>query len=341
MKKLITILLSLCLCGCATITTKVDEFKLKKLGYSEEDISTIFTLNETNQELFLNEYNYKLLTIVNTNGFIEDNIHKYLEFYNVFEDEKMIELVNNNILTTSSMNKLVEMYNSEFYVDELEDLYLQYFDKYADARDLLEIVNTKRYEKLYSDISQTDTSKDYLMLINKYYSLPSTYEPTDLVQIDSYYGVGQTRKEVYEQYKKLQDEANELGYVFTICSAYRSYDTQDILYNRYLASEGGNVEATDMYSARPGHSEHQSGLCLDLTTPVYGMDNFGESDASKWVDENCYKYGFIIRYTKNKEKITGYEAEPWQIRYVGDSETAKYIMDTGITFDEYYRCFVE
>ena len=314
---------------------------MKRLGYSEEDISAIFALNETSQELFINEYNDKLLTIINTVGFKEENIKKYLEFFGVFENEKMIELVNDNILTSSSMNKLVEMYNSEFYVDRFEELYLKYFDKYANARDLLEIVNTKRYKKLYSDISKTDVSKDYLMLINKYYSLTEDYEPDDMVTIDPYYGIGQTRKEVYDQYKKLQDDANALGYDFTICSAYRSYDTQYVLYNRYLESEGGNVEATDMYSARPGHSEHQSGLCLDLTTPIYGMDDFGESEASKWVDENCYKYGFIIRYTHDKERITGYEAEPWQIRYVGSAEVAKYIMDTGITFDEYYACFVE
>lgn len=178
-----------------------------------------------------------------------------------------------------------------------------------------------------------------MILVNKYNKLPSDYEPDDLVDIDSNYGRGQTRSEVYEQYKLLQDEGNRLGYDFTICSAYRSYDYQDSLYSRYCETDP--QEVVDTYSARPGHSEHQSGLCLDLSTPVYGMDDFGLSEAGKWVEENCAKYGFIIRYTLEKENITGYESEPWQIRYVGDVEAAKYIMETGISFDEYYACFVE
>ena len=71
------------------------------------------------------------------------------------------------------------------------------------------------------------------------------------------------------------------------------------------------------------------------------MDDFGLSEASDWVNENCYKYGFIIRYTEDKVNITGYQAEPWQVRYVGSSEIAKDIKDRGISFDEYYRVFVD
>ena len=184
-------------------------------------------------------------------------------------------------------------------------------------------------------------SKGYLILVNKYNALASDYEPDDLVDVESNYGRGRTRKEVYEAYTVLQDEANELGYNFTICSAYRSYVYQKGLYDKYLEQEGGNQAIVDTYSARPGHSEHQSGLCLDLYDSVYGMDDFGKSDASDWLIENCYRYGFIIRYTESKERITGYQAEPWQIRYVGSVDIAKDIMDRGITFDEYYACFVE
>lgn len=323
------------LSGCQSI-----QKKLKKLGYSEEEIAIIETFAEETQEVFLNEYKQHYVEFIKIDGCIETKLDKYDRYYGLFDNEQLIDLVNRNIINDKNKDKLNDLYNSEFYIDRLEDIYLEYIDDYDNVRDLLEVVNTNRYKNLYTDIQTTDLSKDYLILVNKYYQLPSDYEPDDLVDIDYQYGSGQTRKEVYEQYKKLQDEANALGYDFSICSGYRSYSYQESLYNKYLAIDGSR-DIVDTYSARPGHSEHQSALCLDLSTPGYGMDNFGLSEAGKWVYENCYKYGFIIRYTDEKQDITGYEGEAWQIRYVGSSEIAKYIMDTGITFDEYYACFVE
>lgn len=323
MKKFLVLILVICLCGCNN--KQVD---------NDDNGSTI-------EENSFVEPQEQYPDIVGHKDYLSDNYDLYVKYYDSFELDKLIELVNSNILNDDNCDKLVSLYNSEFYVSRLEDKYLEYLDEYDNVRDLLEIINTKRYLPLYSSIEETDLSKDYLMLINKYHQLPSDYEPSDMVDIEEEYGYGITRQAVYDAFVQMADDAYLDGYVLAVTSAYRSYDYQDGLYNKYLDMEGGNVAAVDCYSARPGHSEHQSGLCLDLVTPGYSMDDFGLSDASKWVDENCYKYGFIIRYTAQKEDITGYEAEAWQVRYVGDKDIAKYIMDSGITFDEYYTCFVE
>lgn len=338
MKKLVLLIIIMCLLGCEP---KKEEVTLQSLGYSEDDVLLIESFPQEIIDVFYIEYNEKLLSLIHTNGFDYHNFDEYIKYMDSLSNEKIVKLVNENIVNENNISFIIDIYNNAYYIDSNEDLYLKYINDYDNPRKLIEIVNTRRYLDYFEDIITTDLSKNYLMLVNKYYQLPSDYEPDDLVQIDAHYGRGQTRKEVYEAYKALQDEANDLGYYFTVCSAYRSYNYQDGLYNKYLSEDPGGREVVDTYSARPGHSEHQSGLCLDLYDSVYGMDDFGKSEGSKWLDLNCYKYGFIIRYTEEKESITGYMAEPWQIRYVGSKEIAKDIMERGITFDEYYACFVE
>ena len=336
MKKLIVILIALCLFGCEE---SIDS-KLQKLGYNQENIEMIKTYPEDIQDKFLNVYNYKYVALMNEDNFDINKLDEYMNYYGLLENKELISLINNND-GKYTINQYIDLLNDEYYIESNKQLYLEYLDSYNNIRDLVEAINTKTYLPYYTDIEETDVSKGYLMLINKYHRLSSDFEPDDLVEVEPEYGRGRTRRAVYDAYKALQDEANELGYHFKITSAYRAYDVQYGLYQGYLEDEGGDVDAVDRYSARPGHSEHQSGLCLDLSDAQYGMDNFGLSEASKWVNENCYKYGFIIRYTEDKEAITGYQAEPWQIRYVGDSIIAKDIMDRGITFDEYYAYFVE
>ena len=335
MKKVLLIAIVLMmLCACQ----KSDEDKLLELGYQEEDIVSIMGLSEELREVFLQEYDERYVEIINTTGFDEKKFDKYLSNYGLMENEIIVKLINENKLTRNNMNKLKELYDNEYYVAELEDIYLHYLDSYGSIRDMIEIVNTKRYLELYSDIETADLSKGYLVLVNKYYKLPSDYEPDDLVEVSEYYGGGFLRSEVYKAYQELYEDAYANGYDLRTVSTYRSYDYQDGLYNKYLSVD--SQENVDTYSARPGHSEHQSGLCLDVSVPGYGLDDFYLTDASSWLAQNCYKYGFIIRYTEEKVNITGYQAEPWQIRYVG-KDAAKDIYSRGITLDEYYTCFVK
>ena len=334
MKKLLVLLLCLVLCACQKSTAQ----KLEELGYSEEEITVIETLSEELQERLLQEYDAKAMSYIVRDDFIEEKLDEYLKYDGELDTEKMVDFVNKGILNDRDLPLYKELYSSEYYIPERESLYLKYLKEYSTVRDVIEIVNTKRYEELYSEIKEADLSKGVLVLVNKYYKLPSDYEPEDLVPVDSNLGRGKLREEVYEAYKKLYADALEMGYNLKVVSAYRSYETQEAVYNRYLLDDP--QEIVDTYSARPGHSEHQSGLCLDVSEPGYSIDDFYLTEASKWLAENCHKYGFIIRYPENKTDITGYQGEPWQIRYVG-LDTAQDLVKRGITYDEYYACFVE
>ncbi len=112
-------------------------------------------------------------------------------------------------------------------------------------------------------------------------------------------------------------------------SNFRSYDYQSELYNNYVAANG-QTEA-DRFSAHPGYSEHQTGLAFDLTDP-YG-ELLTTPEESRWLLENSWRYGFIVRYQDGKEAITGYMPEPWHLRYVGDQAQA--IAQSGLTLEEY------
>lgn len=167
----------------------------------------------------------------------------------------------------------------------------------------------------FEPITTEATYINGILLVNKQYGIPSSFGGTD-----------STAKNALSQ---LQSAANAAGYSMPLLSGYRSYNYQKDLYNSYVAKYG--VALTDTFSARPGHSEHQTGLAFDVGKI---SDSYGETSAGIWLKENCAQYGFIIRYLRGKEYITGYKYEPWHIRYVGvDHATA--IMQQGITLEEY------
>ena len=155
-----------------------------------------------------------------------------------------------------------------------------------------------------------------ILIVNKKYSVPSTYSP----------GVNPT---AYNAYIALKNAANAAGFSMPLISGYRSYQTQTNLYNRYVAQYGEKVANT--FSAKPGQSEHQTGLAFD----VGSIDNnYGQTAAGKWLAENAHRFGFIIRYPKGKEAITGYQYEPWHIRYLG-TDIATDVYNKGVCLEEY------
>jgi len=157
---------------------------------------------------------------------------------------------------------------------------------------------------------------DGILIANKTYPLPSTYNP----------GVDATAK---ADLNKMFAAAKKEGLRLTIASGFRSYSTQKSLYNSYVRRDG--AAAADRYSARPGHSEHQTGLAFDINK---ANSSFTGSPEAKWLAANCHKYGFIIRYPKGKESITGYIYEPWHVRYLG-VETATKVYESGLCLEEY------
>lgn len=168
---------------------------------------------------------------------------------------------------------------------------------------------------------------------------PTDFEPSDLVATE---GVandnGQPLREVAARAtEQLIADAAAAGYDVRIISAYRPYSLQVQLYDGYIARDG--QAAADTYSARPGHSEHQTGLTVDLDDygACYLASCFGETAAGIWIAENAADYGFIERYPAAKEHITGYMPEPWHYRYVG-VELAHEMRETGITtLEEFFE----
>ena len=177
----------------------------------------------------------------------------------------------------------------------------------------------------YQQINLVENPDSLSVLVNKNYSLPEDYEPEDLVFLDvplynnDVNNEGNyLRKEAADALKELFIAAKEEGYDLIARSGYRSYETQVSLYNRYVQQDG--VESADQYSARPGHSEHQTGLTIDITSESVheGLtEAFGETEEGEWVAQNAHRFGYIIRYPQNRVSETGYQYEPWHLRYVG------------------------
>ncbi|MFD0675132.1 D-alanyl-D-alanine carboxypeptidase family protein [Cohnella sp. GCM10027633] len=181
-----------------------------------------------------------------------------------------------------------------------------------------------------------------LVLANKKRNLPSDYEPVDLVvpNVDfSFSGDApkkQLRQEAATALEALFAKAKEDGIDLKAVSGYRSYATQRSLF-AYYADKHGEEEAT-RFSARAGQSEHQTGLAMDVSSASvgYGLEeSYGETTEGKWLVAHAADHGFILRYPKGKEEITGYQYEPWHIRFVG-TDVAKRIMDEGTTLEEFF-----
>lgn len=162
---------------------------------------------------------------------------------------------------------------------------------------------------------------DGIMIANKTYSLPKDYNPGGLTT------------ETKEAFNKFVAAAKLDGINIWCQSGFRSYTTQDRLYNNYVARDG--KEAADIYSARPGHSEHQSGLACDINDVI--NSSFNNSAEAKWASKNAYKYGLILRYPKGKTNETGYQYESWHFRYVGvELATKLYNNGDWITLEDYF-----
>lgn len=328
MKKVLLVLIVLMLSACV-------KNPLVELGYSEEEIQLIETLGTDEKAVFLNAYNPEYLKIVNHQDFQEEKFLNYLEYYNDFDLDTLVYLINHEY-SPFDLEYIKQLYQDPFFILKNLDNYL--INQKDSPRLTIEYVNTMRYKKDYEDVKASDLSKGIHVLVNKYHYLDEDYEPDNLTWIEPSYGINaRLNSEAYEAYKKMSDDANKDGMNFYITSPYRPYSSQYRLYNGYLQNDP--QEVVDTYSARPGYSEHQSGLAVDILTYDSNFATFEYTSEAKWLYENAYKYGFILRYPKDKEDITGYMYEPWHYRYVGD--IAKEVYNSNVTYDEYYAYYLE
>ena len=195
----------------------------------------------------------------------------------------------------------------------------------------------KTTTKAIANNSSTEGLKiiDGILIVNKSYPLPKGYVPKNTYNdaTGKRYCSDCIDKDAYSEYKQMKADATALGLNIWIQSGYRSYELQETLYNNYVNRDG--KLAADTYSARPGYSEHQTGLAFDLNSI---SDDFQYTNEGKWVSENAWKYGFILRYPKSKESITGYKYESWQLRYVGKDLASKlYNNGDWITLEEHFN----
>ena len=197
-------------------------------------------------------------------------------------------------------------------------------------------ITTKKKQDV-SVSNNTDGLKiiDGILIVNKSYPLPKDYVPTNTYKDAT--GLNYCSEcinvDAYEKYKLMKADMASLGMNIWIQSGYRSYSLQESLYNKYVNRDG--KLAADTYSARPGHSEHQTGLAFDLNSI---SDDFQYTSEGKWINENSWRYGFILRYPKSKESITGYKYESWHLRYVGeDLATKLYNNGDWITLEEHFN----
>ena len=259
--------------------------------------------------------------------------------------EKLSENSITMVLNKEKDDAIVALVKEKYFLEKNLEDYLTYIQEEEETnyQDVVAIVNVHANQNWYEEEYKTDPSLNELMLVNKFYALDKDYTPENLVNIPLTYAYGNEGDckiidYAYEKFVDLWQAAKDAGYYLMVNSSYRDYAEQEETYN-YLKSTVGERKA-DERAARAGHSEHQTGLVVDMTSIHNAQDNtFKESEEYAWLQEHAHEYGFIERYPEGKTYITGYNPESWHLRYVG-IEAATQIHEEGITFDEYYAFYI-
>ena len=301
-------------------------------NYSTEETRNI--LDSLKKKKKIDKTNENFVSALNDKGYNHNTINFVLLKMNKTEITKM----------------LAKKYDKDFEEYITLDLFnINHYERYVkyqkknNTLSLDDIVTRVELNLDYEPYEETEEEKDpnsVTALVNKHRYISRDYVPDDLVNMeDGYannaYGVKEIRKETYEHFKKMVDDAKKEDIVFYAESAYRDHKYQDSLYEQYINEYG--EEKANTFAARAGYSEHQLGTTLDLAN-IWTLE---EGDPEyKWIDKNGYKYGFIFRYKKDKEDVTGYKAEGWHIRYVG-VEAATVMHKKNLTFDEYWIKYVK
>ncbi len=311
---------------------------MKLFAFSKEELKKqlinydMFTLEET--EYALEKYNGEYGEDISSKeskykkdlillGYDIDYINRIIGEFKLDEIKKY--------LLNKKYNNLLEFKKSPYFVISNIDRYQNYYNKnkYTTEKVVLYVEIGIDYD-FYTNMKKANVKDGKLILVNKYNYHDKNYN-ANLEKLGSGYGNGSLNKEAAEHFRKMVDDAKKDGIKLWSVSAYRSYSTQKIIYNRYVKNDG--VKKADTYSARPGHSEHSTGLAVDINT-ASSSRHFENTKEYAWLKANSYKYGFIERYMKGKQFITGYKFEPWHFRYFGE-EVATKLYEMNVTYEEY------
>ena len=333
---------------------------LRKLNYSEEASKNILFSFKKKDVLSIGE-NKTLNAAFESNNYNE----KYFEKYSRIDYQKQENLIKNiNKLikkgyTNSEISTILSHGNdkdvSEFtkrdrvrYIEEffsydfaklsLYDRYLKYSNESGEDEE-----TTVIFVNLDMDLEEITTAKEidkfsFDMLVNKHFKLNEKFEPENLVKINERYASEKNmklNKEAYNAFIEMYNSAEKENLGLVINSAYRSYQDQVDINDLYLKYYGQNY--VDKYVAKPGFSEHQTGLSFDIGSTTSNV--FAKSKEYPWMLENSYKYGFIQRFPSEYENMTGFRFESWHFRYVG-KKIAKEIHENKMSYEEYYARYV-
>ena len=366
LKKPLVILLKilgflLCVLLILFIIYKIQIKDLTDLGYSEEASNNILFSSKKEYVMSVGE-NKTLNKAFESDKINEEFLDNYVKIDYV-DHKDLIANINKlikigysnsdiNIILKHGDNESVKRFTTRDKVKYLEEFYLidyaklDYYDRYMNYSDetgedeetTVLHVNLDMDKAAYTDaILVEEFSLD--MLVNKHRYLSEDYKPDDLVKINEKYA---SDDDMYASrlsvnaFMEMHDAALREGYEIVINSAYRSYQDQQDISDLYLGIYGQKY--VDNYVAKPGFSEHQTGLAFDIGSRKVNV--FANSEEYKWMLDNAYKYGFINRFPKKYEKITEFRSEPWHFRYVG-KDIAKYIYENNITLEEYYVTFLD
>lgn len=227
-----------------------------------------------------------------------------------------------------------EYLDSKYYVEDNLFKYSEYGREKDYIDDIVVYIEMGLDKPFYSLIDEVEDVNDYGLMVNKYNTI-GEYIPSDLVPLNlacSFSG-NQMRTEAASSFEKMCFDMKEEGLTIIANSGYRSYTSQKNIYDDYY--DKGGQEYADTYVAHPGHSEHQTGLAVDVVDTSYTIAGFEDTAEYNWIINNGHKYGYILRYLENKQYITGYGFESWHLRYVG-VDIATDIYENGWTLEEYY-----
>ena len=286
----------------------------------------------------------KIFNLINHENFKKENIDKYINLLKDYDNiEGILKYINDyDNYNIELNNTTLSFINEKYFIIDYLDRYLNYYNsnKNLDYKEIITRVNSNLDYEFYTDSKEADLTKGMYTLVNKYNYLDENFVPDNLVTITGVYArdTAQLVDVAYDNFIKMADAARKENLTIKVTTGYRSYNFQSTLYNNYVKVDG--VKNADTYSARPGYSEHQLGYSADLTNSKnVSFDEFENTAEYKWLQNNAHKFGFILRYPKDKEYITGYMFESWHYRYVG-VEIATYIYKNNITYEEYYAYFL-
>lgn len=335
---------------------------LKNLSYDKQAINAIID-KKLYKEIKENGYSETLNYLVKSKDFKTKNIASYKKISYV-KQKDLCKNINAllkigyttkeiNLIIKNGTNDVINDFIKKDYIENISsylnfeyaktrniDRYIAYYNETRETYDnVVTYVNIGLDQEFYTNTTSIDDYSD-TVLVNKYSNVTEKYTPKNLMTIDKKYWIDNEKQQAAEvaatAFEEMARDAEKENLYILANSTYRSYKDQEEIFNTYKDLYGENYALR--YAAKAGFSEHQTGLVIDIAAKSSNI--FANSKESTWVHDNAYKYGFIQRYPKGKEEITGYKYESWHYRYVG-KEIAKYIYENDITYDEYYFRFLD